>query len=47
MLAHNPMCLWVSCGALGVVSAGVILMNIGEKAAVVGPVKCVDEVGKV
>lgn len=31
MLAHNPAGLWVSCGALGLLSAGVILMEVREK----------------
>jgi MFS family permease len=44
LLAHNAMWLWVSCGALGLLAAGIILVKVGEKRVVVA-VK--GEVGKV
>jgi MFS family permease len=44
MLASNPLSLWVTCGMLGLLAAGIILMEINEKK-VMAPMKGLENQG--
>jgi MFS family permease len=46
MLTYNPAGLWIACGMLGLLSAGIIMVEIGRKADIVAPVKSAEELGE-
>jgi MFS family permease len=43
MLAYNPFLLWSACGALGLVSAAIILIKVPAPVSIPSPAKSVEE----
>ena len=47
VLAYNQSLLWLSCGALGVLAATIILVDVGRPASLATPAEVPDEPGKI
>lgn len=47
LLAYNQALLWLSCGALGVLAATIILVEVGRPESLASSAKCPDETGRI